>query len=161
MGECIIKHDAFPNGCHVAEVEMDPATGAVALVAHTVCDDVGFELNPMLVRGQLMGGIAPGAGQALMEHMVIDDTGQVLTGSFMDYAMPRFTDLPDMTMLSHPVPTATNPMGVKGVGESGTVGSLPAVINAVNDALASAGAGWIDMPATPGRVWDALHAAGK
>lgn len=161
MGEGIIKHDAFPNGCHVAEVEIDPATGAVALVAHTVCDDVGYELNPMLVRGQLMGGIAQGAGQALMEQMVIDDTGQVLTGSFMDYAMPRFTDLPDMTILSHPVPTATNPLGVKGVGESGTVGSLPAVMNAVNDALASAGGAWIDMPATPARVWEALHAAAK
>ena len=157
MGEAVISACAFPNGCHIAEVEIDPASGKVALVAHTVCDDVGFELNPMLVKGQLTGGIAQGAGQALMEVMTIDASGQVLTGSFMDYAMPRTTDLPRMTVTSHPVPTATNPYGVKGVGESGTVGSLPAVMNAVNNALAQRGAGPIDMPATPSRIWRALH----
>jgi carbon-monoxide dehydrogenase large subunit len=159
MGEAVIDGPAFPNGCQIAEVEVDPATGTLALVAHTVCDDVGFELNPMLVKGQLTGGIAQGAGQALMEHLVIDASGQVLTGSFMDYAMPRATDLPRMTVLSHPVPTATNPLGIKGVGESGTVGSLAAVMNAVNNALVRAGAGPIDMPATPSRIWAALNAA--
>ena len=159
MGEAILESAAFPNGCQIAEVEIDPATGTMALVAYTVCDDVGFELNPMLVRGQLMGGIAQGAGQALMENLMIDASGQVRTGSFMDYAIPRATDLPRMTVLSHLVSTATNPLGIKGVGESGTVGSLPAVMNAVNNALAAAGAKPIDMPATPARIWRALQEA--
>jgi aerobic carbon-monoxide dehydrogenase large subunit len=157
MGEAVLEGPSFPNGCQISEVEIDPATGVLTLLSHTVCDDVGFELNPMLVRGQLMGGIAQGAGQAVMEHLVIDAMGQVLTGSFMDYAMPRATDLPRMTILSHPVPTATNPLGIKGVGESGTVGSLAAVMNAVNNALVSAGAAPIDMPATPARIWSALR----
>ena len=159
MGEAIIQAHAFPNGCHVSEVEIDPETGVVEMVAHTICDDVGFELNPLLVKGQLMGGIAQGAGQALMENLAIDADGQVLTGSFMDYAMPRATDISRMTLLSHPVPTATNPYGVKGVGESGTVGSLPAVMNAINNALTSAGAQSVDMPATLAKVWNALRAA--
>jgi carbon-monoxide dehydrogenase large subunit len=159
MGEAIIHADAFPNGCQVSELEIDPATGIIEMIAHTICDDVGFELNPMLVKGQLMGGIAQGAGQALMEDLAIDAEGQVLTGSFMDYAMPRATDLARIKLLSHPVPTATNPYGVKGVGESGTVGALAAVMNAVNNALTAAGAGPIDMPATPSKVWHALNAA--
>ena len=158
MGEANFTVDTFTNGCQVSEVEIDPATGRVRLLAHTICDDVGFELNPMLVRGQLIGGMAQGAGQALMEDMIIDANGQVLTGSFMDYAMPRTTDLINVTTLSHPVPTPTNPYGVKGVGESGTVGALPAVMLAINDALASAGAGPVDMPATPRKVWHALRA---
>lgn len=159
MGEAVIRADAFPNGCHVSEVEIDPETGVVEMVAHTICDDVGFELNPLLVKGQLMGGIVQGAGQALMENLAIDADGQVLTGSFMDYAMPRATDISRMTILSHPVPTATNPYGVKGVGESGTVGSLAAVMNAINNALTSAGAQPVDMPATLAKVWNALRAA--
>lgn len=157
MGEANFTSDTFTNGCQVSEVEVDPATGRVKLLAHTICDDVGFELNPMLVRGQLIGGMAQGAGQALMEDMVIDANGQVLTGSFMDYAMPRATDLINVTTLSNPVPTPTNPYGVKGVGESGTVGALPAVMLAINDALASGGASPVDMPATPRKVWRALR----
>ncbi len=157
MGHADFKGHAFTNGCHVSEVEIDPETGRVRLLSHVICDDVGFELNPLLVRGQLIGGMAQGAGQALMEEMVIDANGQVLSGSFMDYAMPRATDLINVTTLSHPVPTPTNPHGVKGVGESGTVGSLPAVMLAINAALALRGAGPIDMPATPQRVWHALH----
>ena len=159
MGEAIIHADAFPNGCQISEVEIDPATGEIEMINHTVCDDVGFELNPMLVKGQLMGGIAQGAGQALMEDLAIDADGQVLTGTFMDYAMPRSTDFGRIRLLSHPVPTATNPVGVKGVGESGTVGALSAVMNAVNNALASVGAGPVDMPATPAKVWKAISGA--
>lgn len=159
MGEAVIHADAFPNGCQISEIEIDPATGTVDMIAHTVCDDVGFELNPLLVKGQLMGGIVQGAGQALMEDLAIDSEGQVLTGSFMDYAMPRATDIARIALCSHPVPTATNPYGVKGVGESGTVGSLAAVMNAVNNALVSAGAAPIDMPATPSKVWRALHSS--
>ena len=156
-GVAVIEADAFPNGCQISEIEIDPATGRLEMISHTICDDVGFELNPLLVKGQLMGGIAQGAGQALMEDLAIDENGQVLTGSFMDYAMPRATDISRIKILSHPVPTKTNPYGVKGVGESGTVGSLAAVMNAVNNALRSAGASPIDMPATPSKVWNALH----
>ncbi|TJV46143.1 MAG: xanthine dehydrogenase family protein [Mesorhizobium sp.] len=150
---------AFPNACQVSEVEIDPETGSVEVVAHTICDDVGYELNPLLVKGQLMGGIMQGAGQALMEDMVIDLEGQPLTGSFMDYAMPRATDFSRFRLLSHPVPTLSNPVGVKGVGESGTSGALPAVMNAINNALGSVRAGPIDMPALPARVWRALQTA--
>ncbi|TIX38451.1 MAG: hypothetical protein E5V40_19400, partial [Mesorhizobium sp.] len=148
---------AFPNACQVSEVEIDPETGSIEVVAHTICDDVGFELNPLLVKGQLMGGIMQGAGQALMEDMIINAEGQPLTGSFMDYAMPRATDFSRFALLSHPVLTQANPVGVKGVGESGTSGALPAVMNAVNNALGSVRAGPIDMPAIPARVWRALQ----
>ncbi|MCR8549195.1 xanthine dehydrogenase family protein molybdopterin-binding subunit [Salipiger sp. P9] len=158
-GSARIDAPNFPNGCHVCEVEIDPAFGTVEIVAHTVCDDVGFELNPMLVKGQIQGGVLQGLGQALMENLVFSEDGQNLTGSFMDYAMPRMTDSCSPQVLSHPVPTATNPAGVKGVGESGTVGSLPAAMNAIADALAPLGIDHIDMPATPGRVWEAIRAA--
>jgi aerobic carbon-monoxide dehydrogenase large subunit len=150
----------FPNGCQVCEVEVDPATGAVRVVRHTVVDDVGRMVNPMLVKGQIHGGIAQGLGQGLFEDLVYDrDTGQLLSGSFMDYAMPRADDMPFFDVDSHEVPTQVNPLGAKGVGEAGTVGALPALLNAVNDALAPLGVRHIDMPLTPERVWRAIRDA--
>ncbi|WP_146588536.1 xanthine dehydrogenase family protein molybdopterin-binding subunit [Puniceibacterium confluentis] len=151
----------YPNGCHIAEVEIDPETGTVTPVAYTSVEDVGTVLNQALVDGQLHGGIVQGMGQALVERLVHDETGQLLTASFMDYAMPRAADVPGLTLDSLPVPTALNPLGAKGVGEAGTVGALVAVMNAVNDALAGAGAGPLDTPATSHRVWAALDAAGR
>src|SRR5262249_53107676 len=125
----------FPNGCHVCEVEVDPDTGQVAIVKYAVVDDVGTVINPLLLDGQVMGAVAQGVGEALMERIVYDDQGQLLTGSFMDYAMPRADDLCSFEIENNPVPTPTNPLGVKGAGEGGTVGALPAVVNAVVDAL--------------------------
>lgn len=150
----------FPNGCHVCEVEVDPATGATRLVAYTVVDDVGTVLEPALVDGQIHGGVAQGIGQALMERLLYEPgSGQLVTASFMDYAMPRAADLPPIGTACRPVPTAHNPLGVKGVGEAGVVGALPATINAVVDALAPLGVLHIDMPATPERVWRAIRDA--
>ena len=150
----------FPNGCHVCEVEIDPETGRVSVERYTVVDDVGRMVNPMLVKGQLHGGVAQGLGQALFEEMVHDrETGQLLSGSFMDYALPRADDLPLLEVGSHEVPTQMNPLGAKGVGEAGTVGALPAVVNAVNDALAPLGVRHLDMPLTPARVWRAIREA--
>ena len=152
--------DTYPNGCHVCEVEIDPGTGAVEIASYAVVDDVGTVINPKTLKGQIHGGVAQGAGQALMERVVYErESGQLLTASFMDYAMPRADDMPLFEVESNPVPTKLNPLGAKGAGEAGTVGALPAVMNAVVDALASAGAPAIDMPATPERVWRALHAA--
>ena len=150
----------FPNGCHVCEVEIDPETGTVEIVRYSVVDDVGTVLNPMLLHGQIVGGIAQGAGQILMEDIRFDDSGQLLTGSFMDYAMPRASDLPAVEVESNPVPTKTNPLGVKGAGEAGCVGAMPAVANALVDALSDVGVRHIDMPATPERIWRALREAG-
>ncbi|HUK60022.1 MAG TPA: xanthine dehydrogenase family protein molybdopterin-binding subunit [Stellaceae bacterium] len=151
--------DTYPNGCHVCEVEIDPGTGAVEIVSYAVVDDVGTVINPKTLKGQIHGGVAQGAGQALMERVVYErQSGQLLTASFMDYAMPRADDMPEFEVESNPVPTKLNPLGAKGAGEAGTVGALPAVMNAVVDALSSAGAPAIDMPATPERVWRALHA---
>ena len=144
---------SFPNGVHVAEVEIDPATGRATLDAYTCVDDCGRVLQPVLVEGQVQGGVAQGVGQALLEWGHYDDaSGQLVAGSFMDYAMPRADDLPDIVSLMHPVRCTTNPLGVKGVGEAGTTASLAAVMNAVADAGAN-----IDMPATPERVWRALQ----
>ncbi|HEX4555203.1 MAG TPA: xanthine dehydrogenase family protein molybdopterin-binding subunit [Xanthobacteraceae bacterium] len=150
----------FPNGCHVCELEIDPETGTVEIVRYSVVDDVGTVLNPMLLHGQIVGGIAQGAGQILMEDIRFDDSGQLLTGSFMDYAMPRATDLPAVAVESNPVPTKTNPLGVKGAGEAGCVGAMPAVANALADALSGVGVRHVDMPATPERIWRALREAG-
>ena len=150
---------AFPNGCHVAEVEVDPETGVVELVSYATVNDFGVLINPMLVEGQAHGGIAQGLGQALMEMVVYDEDGQLVTGSYMDYALPRANDLPALGFISHPVPARTNPLGVKGCGEAGCAGSLPAVMNAVVDALAEFGITHIDMPATPFRVWQAIQTA--
>jgi carbon-monoxide dehydrogenase large subunit len=149
----------FPNGCHVCEVEVDPDTGQVQIVKYSVVDDVGTVLNPLLLAGQVMGAVAQGAGEALMERIVYDDQGQLLTGSFMDYAMPRADDLPSFAIEDNPVPTPTNPLGVKGAGEGGTVGALPAVVNAVVDALSPFGVRHLDPPLTPETVWRALRAA--
>jgi carbon-monoxide dehydrogenase large subunit len=149
---------AFPNGCHVAEVEIDPTTGVAAVVRYTMVNDFGTLLNPMLVEGQAHGGVVQGIGQALMERTLYNEDGQLITGSFMDYAMPRAVDAPDFRFESHPVPAKTNPLGVKGCGEAGCAGSLPAVMNALIDALSERGIRAFDMPATPERIWRALNA---
>ena len=155
-----IHAHTFPNGCHVAEVEIDPATGSVDVVRYTVCDDMGHVLNPLIVRGQVHGGVAQGIGQAVLERTVYDpDSGQLVSGSFMDYGIPRADDLPDIDVDLIEIPCATNPLGVKGAGEAGAVGSPPAVINALVDALADEGVTHIDMPATPERVWRAISEA--
>ncbi len=151
----------YPNGCHITEVEIDEETGAVALVRYTAVDDVGHMINPLLVEGQLHGGIVQGVGQALMENIAYDSAGQLLSGSFMDYAMPRAIDFCPFVLGENEVPTKTNPLGVKGAGESGTVGALSSVMNAVNAALAEVGAPYVQMPATPEKVWHALRAAAK
>jgi aerobic carbon-monoxide dehydrogenase large subunit len=152
----------FPNGCHIVEVEIDPETGVVTLDRYTVVDDFGNTINPLLLEGQVHGGIVQGIGQALCEHTVYDEeSGQLLTGSFMDYAMPRADTLPFFAFATHNVPCTANPLGVKGAGEAGAVGAPPAVINAIIDALhTAAGIRHIDMPATPRRVWEALQANG-
>jgi aerobic carbon-monoxide dehydrogenase large subunit len=150
----------FPNGCQVCEVEIDPETGHVRIVRHTIVDDVGHMVNPMLVQGQIHGGAVQGLGQGLFEMLTYEPTsGQLLTGSFMDYAMPRADDIPLFDVDHHEVPTQVNPLGAKGVGEAGTVGALPALLNAVNDALAPLGVRHLDMPVTPERVWRAIQDA--
>ena len=148
----------FPNGAHLAEIEIDPDTGKVALVRYTAVDDAGTVLNPILFDGQVHGGIVQGAGQIMMEDVHYDpETGQLLSGSFQDYCMPRADDFCDFNISAKEVPTARNPLGVKGVGEAGTVGAMPAVMNAINDALHRAGASVIEMPATAEKVWRALQ----
>ncbi len=149
----------YPNGCHISEVEIDEATGEIALVSYVAVDDVGHMINPMLVEGQLHGGVAMGVGQALMENMVYDASGQVVSGSFMDYAMPRAHDFCDFKLGENEVPTKLNPLGVKGAGESGTVGALASLMNAINHAMADIGAEYIQMPATPEKVWTAIAKA--
>jgi carbon-monoxide dehydrogenase large subunit len=147
----------YPNGCHICEVEIDRETGKTQIVRYNVVDDVGTVLNPMLLHGQIHGGVAQGAGQALMEDIHFDGSGQLVTASFQDYAMPHAHDFPDMEVEANPVPTKTNPLGVKGAGEAGCVGALPAVVNAVVDALSEFGITHIEMPATPERVWRAMQ----
>jgi carbon-monoxide dehydrogenase large subunit len=152
--------DTYPNGCHVCEVEIDAETGEVALVRYAVVDDVGTVINPLTLKGQIHGGIAQGVGQALMEQVVYDpESGQLLTSSFMEYGMPRADTFCDIAVASNTVPTKLNPLGAKGAGEAGTVGALPVVMNAVLDALATAGVRDFDMPATSDRVWHAIQAA--
>ena len=147
----------FPTGCHACEVEIDPETGVVVIQRYCVVEDVGTVLNPMLLRGQLQGGIVQGFGQIVLECFVLDETGQPLTGSFMDYAMPRADEVPFAEIVLRPVPTALNPLGAKGAGEAGTVGGMPCVMSAILDALDSIGAGGFEMPATPERVWRAIR----
>ncbi|ODU56954.1 MAG: carbon monoxide dehydrogenase [Acetobacteraceae bacterium SCN 69-10] len=155
-----IDAHTFPNGCHIAEVEVDPETGMVQVVRYSVTDDVGKAVNPMIVRGQVHGGVAQGFGQAVLENTAYDrESGQLLAGSFMDYALPRADDLPDIEVDLIEVPCGTNPLGVKGAGEAGAVGSPPAVMNAIVDALTPAGVTHLDMPATPEKVWKAITAA--
>ena len=145
---------AFPNGCHVCEVEVDVETGVVAVVRYVMANDFGTLVNPMLVEGQAHGGVVQGIGQALLERTSYDGDGQLLSGSFMDYALPQAVHAPDMVFTSHPSPARTNALGVKGCGEAGCAGALPSVMNALADALGKP----IDMPATPERVWAALAA---
>ncbi len=150
---------AYPNGCHICEVEVEPETGIVDVVSYLAVNDFGVIVNPLLVEGQAHGGIVQGIGQALMEHTVYSEDGQLLTGSYQDYCLPRATDIPSLGFLSHPVPATTNPLGAKGCGEAGCAGSLPAVMNAVVDALSAHGITHIDMPATPEVVWRAIQGA--
>jgi carbon-monoxide dehydrogenase large subunit len=153
--------NTFPNGCHICELEIDPETGVVAIDRYTIVDDFGRTINPLMLEGQVHGGVVQGIGQALLEHTVYDpDSGQLLSGSFMDYAMPRADDVPSFAFATHNVPCTANPLGVKGAGEAGAVGAPPAIINAIVDALhAKTGLRHIDMPATPRRVWEALQRA--
>ena len=150
---------SFPNGCHVAEVEIDPETGAMTLARYTVVDDFGNLLAPELVAGQVHGGVAQGFGQAVTEAAIYDENGQLLTGSLMDYALPRASDLPFFQIYHAPTITKTNPLGMKGCGEAGTVGSCGAISNAVLDALAARGVMRVDMPFSPARIWSWLREA--
>jgi len=151
----------YPNGCHVAEVEIDPDTGIVQVVRYTGVNDFGTIVNPMLVSGQMHGGVAQGIGQALMEEVSYDSSGQPITGSLMDYAMPRAEDIPLMSVGNHPSPAKSNPLGTKGCGEAGCAGSLTTIVNAVIDALSEFGVSQIEMPLTPERVWRVIHDARK
>jgi carbon-monoxide dehydrogenase large subunit len=157
-GDYIAPDMHFPNGCHVCEIEVDPETGMIIVDRYVAVDDVGTIINPPIVHGQVHGGVCQGLGQVFMEHCQYGDDGQFLTGSFMDYAMPRADSIPSITTEFHPVPSPKNPLGVKGSGECGVTGSLPALMNAVADALARAGASTeIDMPVTPEKIWRALR----
>jgi len=149
----------YPNGCHVCEVEVDPETGIVNIVRYSCVNDFGNVINPLIVEGQLHGGVVQGIGQALMEHTVYDNDGQLLTGSFMDYAMPRAADVPSFELIDHPAPATTNPLGVKGCGEAGCAGALTSVTNAVIDALSGHGIRHVDMPLTPAQIWQSLQDA--
>jgi hypothetical protein len=148
----------FPNGAHMAEIEIDSETGKVELIGYWCVDDAGTILNPLLFDGQIHGGIAQGVGQILMEDVNYDpDTGQLLSGSFMDYAVPRADDFCHFNLAANEVPTDRNPLGAKGVGEAGTVGAMPAVMNAISNALHRIGAEQVEMPATPEKVWQAIQ----
>ncbi len=155
-----VENMSFPNGAHVAEVEIDPETGTVAVDRYSVTDDLGNMINPLLAEGQVHGGVVQGIGQAICEHVAHDEDGQVLTATFMDYGMPRAADVPMIAFDTEPVPSLYNPMGMKGCGEAGTVGALAAVANAVADAMACRGVEMVDMPYTPAKVWHALNAGG-
>jgi carbon-monoxide dehydrogenase large subunit len=148
---------AFPNGCHVCEVEIDPETGRIKFDDYYMVNDFGVLVNPLMVEGQCHGGVAQGLGQAVMEDVVYDDDGQVLSGSFMDYALPRASDVPNFHFSSLPSPATTNALGVKGCGEAGCAGAMPAVMNAIVDALSEFGITHIDMPATPQKIWRAIQ----
>jgi carbon-monoxide dehydrogenase large subunit len=163
-GKLDVKHvtevipSAFPNGCHVAEVEIDPETGKVEVVRYSSVNDFGTVLNPLMVEGQVHGGVVQGIGQCVMEHARYDEEGQLVTGSFMDYALPRAEDIQAaIGWQSHPVPSTTNPLGVKGCGEAGCAGALTSVMNAIVDALRPLGIHHLDMPASPPRVWQAIR----
>ena len=152
-----VTPSTFPNGCHVAEVEIDPETGVTRIVRYTGISDFGTIVNPMIVAGQLHGGVAQGIGQALMEQVSYDESGQPITGSFMDYALPRAGDIPLMETGDHPTPAKSNALGTKGCGEAGCAGSLVCIVNAVLDALSEYGIKQLDMPLTPERVWRAIE----
>jgi carbon-monoxide dehydrogenase large subunit len=147
----------FPSGTHVCELEIDEDTGVVEILRYNVVDDVGNVMNPLLLKGQIHGGIAMGIGQMLMEDLIYDENGELLTASFMDYAMPHADNMPYMEVKSHPCPTPSNPLGVKGAGEAGCVGALPVVGNALVDALAHLGVRDVPMPATPHKLWRIIN----
>ena len=149
----------FPNGCQVCEVEIDPDTGRTEILRYCVVDDVGTVINKLTLEGQIHGGIGQGVGQAFSEAMIYDENGQLLTGSFLDYGMPRADNMCSFDCANNPVPTKKNPLGVKGAGEAGNVGALACIMNAVVDALAPLGITHIDMPAAPEKVWRAIRAA--
>ena len=150
----------FPSGCHAAEIEIDPETGEVTLERYAAIDDYGRRINPMLTVGQVQGGLAQGIGQALLEHTVYDErSGQLLTGSFTDYALPRADDLPPLEITLAELPTMVNPLGVKGAGQAGCIAAPQTVVNAILDALAPLGIEHIDMPATYERVWRTIRSA--
>ncbi len=154
------QDQTFPNGCHVAEIEIDPETGRLEILRYVVIDDVGNVINELTLEGQVHGGVVQGVGQAVMEHMIYDaDDGQLTSGSFMDYAMPRADDICAIEVESNPVPTATNPLGVKGAGEAGTVGALPVILAAALDALTPLGIDHMEMPLTPEKLWRAIRDA--
>ena len=150
----------FPFGTHIVAVEVDRDTGQVKILKYIAVDDCGKQVNPLLVEGQVQGGIAQSIGAALMEKTVYDESGQLLTGEFMDYAIPRATDIPDFVLGSTETPSPSNPLGVKGVGEAGTIGATPAIANAVIDALSPFGIRHLDLPFTPERVWRAIQDKG-
>ncbi|HET6608058.1 MAG TPA: xanthine dehydrogenase family protein molybdopterin-binding subunit [Rhodopila sp.] len=159
-GEFVPTAVTFPNGTHICEVEIDKETGVTEIVGYSAVEELGRVLNPLIVSGQIQGGVVQGVGQALGEVIIHDpDSGQMLTASFMDYQMPRAHEYPDFQLATREVPTAVNPLGAKGVGEAGTVGALGAAMNAINDALAPLGIRHFDMPATPARVWEAIRSA--
>ena len=161
-GTYTYNNSTFPNGCHICEVEIDPASGETEIVGYTVVDDFGKVINPMLVAGQVHGGVVQGIGQALMEHCVYDaDTAQLMTGSFMDYCMPRADDMCDIDFSYNEILCTTNPYGIKGCGEAGTIGACPSTINAIIDALKAFGVTHIDMPATPLKVWEAIQSGAR
>jgi carbon-monoxide dehydrogenase large subunit len=150
----------YPNGCQVCEVEVDPDTGAVRIDRFFAVDDLGMAINPMICEGQIHGGIAQGVGQALFENIVYDqESGQLITGSFLDYGMPRAGDFPQIVSEFVEIPATTNPLGVKGIGEAGTIAAPPTVVNAVLDALRGLGVEHLDMPLTPARIWQAADCA--
>ncbi len=151
---------SFPNGCHICELEIDPDTGVTKVVKYTVVDDFGVLMNPMLAEGQVHGGVVQGVGQAISEHVVYDEDGQLLTATFMDYGMPRAGDMPMIAFYSEPVPSTANVLGMKGCGEAGTVGALAAVANAALDAVSERGIERVDMPFTPHRMWQYLNQTG-
>ena len=153
------KNFTFPGGCHICEVEIDPDTGSLSIVNMTAVDDVGRVINPMIVEGQVQGGLAQGIGQAIMENAAYDDQGQLVTGSFMDYTMPRASDLPNFKTSTENTMCTHNPLGSKGCGETGAIGSPPSVINAVVDALRDYGVRHLDMPATPQKIWSIIQAS--
>ena len=159
-GEFVPPNATYPNGSHVVEVEIDPETGIVSIERYHICDDFGMSVNPMLLAGQVHGGIVQGIGQALHEAAIYDEDGQLLTASFMDYGMPRADNVPFFHFETRNVPSTTNPLGIKGAGEAGSIGSTPAVANAICDALHRANvAADIDLPATPQKIWARLQSA--
>ncbi len=161
-GEVKQGEPTFPNGTHICELEVDPATGTVGLLRYVVVDDFGVNVNPMLLEGQVHGGIVQGIGQALMERTVYDESGQLLSGSIMDYALPRAEDVPFFHFETRNVPSKHNALGIKGAGEAGSIGSCGAVMNALVDALSrNVGIHHVDMPATPALLWQAIREADR